>query len=107
MSDTRFTLLGVGLIFAGFLVLGVFGSVFLTASIEAQEFGDCFEYRDDMPPVEVPCEAALQGKAAFFALVVGLIAAGILSLVMGVRGGWDQKARPEDMLGPGRRDGPD
>ena len=27
VSDTRFTLIGIGLIFAGFIVLGVFGSI--------------------------------------------------------------------------------
>jgi len=34
-------------------------------------------------------------------LVISLIGAGIISLVKGVRGKWDQDVKPEDMLGPG------
>ena len=101
MSDTRFTLIGVGLIFAGFVVLGIFGNQYFDATVESQEFDDCYEYFEDKPPVQISCEVALQDKTAFFALVIGLIAAGIFSLVKGVRGNWDQKVRPEDMLGPG------
>ena len=101
MSDTRFTLIGVGLIFAGFVVLGVFGGQFFNATVESQEFDDCYEYFEDRPPVQISCEVALQDKVLFFALVIGLIAAGIVSLIKGVRGSWDQKVRPEDMVGPG------
>ena len=101
MSDTRFTLIGVGLIFVGFIVLGVFGPNFLSATVESQEFSDCYEYFEDKPPVPIPCDVALQDKTAFFALVIGLIVAGILMLIKGVRGDWDQKVRPEDMVGPG------
>ena len=101
MSDTRFTLIGVGLIFAGFVVLGIFGNQYFDATVESQEFDDCYEYFEDKPPVQISCDVALQDKTAFFALVIGLIAAGIFSLVKGVRGSWDQKVRPEDMLGPG------
>ena len=101
MSDTRFTILGIGLIFAGFIVLGVFGSDNFVSSIEAEEFGDCFEYFEDRPPVQVPCDAKLQEKFLFLALVIALIAAGIIVLVKGARGRWDQDVKPEDMLGPG------
>lgn len=101
MSDTRFTLIGVGLICAGFIVLGVFGVEFFNSTVESQEFDDCYEYFEDRPPVQISCEVALQDKVLFFALVIGLIAAGIISLIKGVRGDWDQKVRPEDMLGPG------
>ena len=101
MSDTRLTLIGVGLVFAGFIVLGVFGGQYAGPSIEAEQFGDCHLYSDDAPPVEVPCDSAVGAQAAFFALVVGLIAAGIGALVLGVRGRWDQRVRPEDMVGPG------
>ena len=100
MSDTRFTLIGVGLIFAGFIILGIFGSQFFSATVEMQEFDDCYSY-DGQVPVQVSCETLMYGKTAFFALVIGLIAAGIFSLIKGVRGDWDQRIRPEDMLGPG------
>lgn len=101
MSDTRLTIAGIGLVFAGFIVLGVFGGQYSGPSIEAEEFGDCHVYSADAPPVKVPCEDAIGSQSAFFALVVGLIAAGVGALVLGVRGRWDQKVRPEDMVGPG------
>jgi hypothetical protein len=37
----------------------------------------------------------------FSGLVIGLIGAGVASLVKGVRGRWDQDVKPEDMVGPG------
>jgi len=89
VSDIRFTLIGIGLIFVGFIVLGVF------------EFGDCFEYFEDKPPVSVSCEIKFLDKSLFFGLVVGLIGAGIFALIKGVRGKWDQDVKPEDMVGPG------
>ena len=101
MSDTRFTLIGIGLIFAGFIILGIFGQQYFDATIQADEFDDCYEYFDDKPPVQVECDAKLQAKAMFFGLVIGLISVGVVSLVKGVRGKWDQDVKPEDMVGPG------
>ena len=101
MSDTRFTLIGIGLIFAGFIVMGIFGSDFVVSGIEAEEFEECFEYFDDRPPVKVECEVKIQDKIMFFTLIIGLIAAGIFALIRGVKGRWDQDVKPEDMLGPG------
>ena len=97
-------MLGIGLIFAGFIILGVFGTAYFDATIEAKEFGTCFEYFDDSPPVEVPCDAKLQNKVMFLGLVMALVGAGIISLVKGVRGKWDQDVRPEDMVGPSNSD---
>ncbi len=97
-------MLGIGLIFAGFIILGVFGTAYFDATIEAEEFGTCFEYFDDSPPVEVPCDAKLQNKVMFLGLVMALVGAGIISLVKGVRGKWDQDLRPEDMVGPSNSD---
>jgi len=105
MSDTRFALVGVALVFAGFLILGAFGSQYNAATIESQEFGDCYEYFEDRPPQKISCEFELLDKTLFFALVIGLVAAGIVSLIKGVRGSWDQRVRPEDMVGPGGADG--
>jgi hypothetical protein len=42
MSDIRFTMIGIVLIFAGFIVLGVFGSPYAVSTLEAEQFGDCF-----------------------------------------------------------------
>jgi hypothetical protein len=101
VSDTRFTLIGIGLIFAGFLILGIFGESYFDATIQAEEFEDCYEYFDDRPPVPVECEAQLQDKTMFSGLVIGLIGVGIFALVKGVKGKWDQDIKPEDMVGPG------
>ena len=101
MSDTRFTLLGIGLIFAGFIILGIFGAPYFDATIQAEEFGDCFEYFDDRPPVPVECKTKLEDKMMFSGLVIGLVGAGVVSLVKGVKGSWDQDVKPEDMVGPG------
>ena len=101
MSDTRFTMIGIVLIFAGFIILGIFGEAYFDATIQAEEFDDCYEYFDDKPPIQIECDAHLQGKTMFFALVIGLIGAGIFALIKGVKGKWDQDVKPEDMVGPG------
>ena len=97
-------MLGIGLIFAGFIILGVFGTAYFDATIQANEFETCFEYFDDNPPVEVSCDGILQNKVMFLGLVMGLVGAGIVSLVKGARGKWDQDVKPEDMVGPSNSD---
>ncbi|MEM2160253.1 MAG: hypothetical protein QXN55_04790 [Candidatus Nitrosotenuis sp.] len=99
MSDIRFTLIGIGLVFAGFVVLGVFGQEHYNFAIQAQQFGDCFKYEDGKQ-IEVSCSVVMQDRAAFFALVIGIIGAGIFFLIKGVRGKWDQDVKPEDKVGP-------
>lgn len=106
MSDTRFTMLGIGLIFAGFIILGIFGSEYFDATIQAEEFGNCFEYFDDKPPVPVDCDVKLQNKIMFSGLVIALVGAGIVALVKGVKGRWDQDVKSEDMVGPGGPNNP-
>lgn len=101
MSDTRFTMVGIAFIFAGFIILGVFGSQFIDVTVEADQFGNCFEYFEDRPPVPIDCDIKFQVKSLFFGLVVVLIGGGIISLIKGVRGKWDQDVKPEDMVGPG------
>jgi len=101
VSDTRFTMLGIGLIFAGFIILGIFGTAYFDATVEAQEFEDCFEYFEDKPPVPIDCDVKLQAKIMFSGLVVALVGAGIVALIKGVKGRWDQDVKPEHMVGPG------
>jgi len=105
MSDTRFTMLGIVLIFVGFIVLGVLGSQYYDVAVEAEEFGTCYEYFDDRDPVPMDCDIKMQDRMLFFALVVGFIGAGIATLIKGTRGTWDQDVKPEDMVGPGRPTG--
>ena len=101
MSDTRFTILGVVLIFSGFLVLGILGSDHQASSIEAEEFGDCYIYSENSVPIKTDCSVKVSDQIAFFGVVIALIAAGVIVLVKGVRGKWDNEVKPEDMVGPG------
>ena len=109
MSDMRFIMIGIGLVFAGFVVLGGFGHNYQAATFESDEFGTCYEYSEDAPPVEINCSFRIFDQTVFFGLVMGLIIAGIISLVKGVRGDWDSKVKPEDVVGPGnnQNDGSD
>ena len=100
VSDTRFIILGIGLIFSGIIFLSVFGSQ--STEIALQEgFSKCFEYHDDSPPTEIDCDIASESKMITFAITALLIACGIVSLVKGMKGSWDQNVKPEDMVGPG------
>ena len=101
MSDTRFIILGVGLIFAGIIILTVLGAHIDEITLQ-EEFRECYEYHTDAPPTEIDCEIASQNKMIIFAIVVLLITCGIASLVKGIRGRWDQNVKPEDMVGPNR-----
>ena len=100
MSDIRFIIIGVGLIFAGIIVLSVFGSEFDEITLQA-EFVDCYEYHEDAPPTRINCEIAFYDKMIFFSFVILLIACGIIAMVKGIRGTWDQDVKPEEMVGPG------
>ena len=100
MSDTRFIILAVGIIFAGIIILSVFGAQFDEITMQ-EEFHVCYEYHADMPPTEIDCDIASQNKIIVFVIVALLIACGIASLVKGIRGEWDQDVKPEEMLGPG------
>ena len=100
MSDIRFIIIGAGLIFAGIIVLSVFGSEFDEITLQA-EFVDCYEYHEDTPPTRINCEIAFYDKMFFFSFVVLLIACGIVAMIKGIRGTWDQDVKPEDVVGPG------
>ncbi len=102
MSDIRFIIIGILLIFSGFLVLSIFGENYSASSIETSEFENCFEFSEDSEPIPIDCSVKIFEKNAFFGLVIALIAGGILALVKGVRGDWDSKVKPEDMVGPSR-----
>jgi len=103
MSDMRFTMIGIVLIFVGFIILGVFGHDYQAATFESNEFGTCYEYSDEKIPVEISCSLKIFNQTLFFALIIGFIGAGIIALVKGVKGNWDNKIKPEDMVGPGKR----
>ena len=100
----RFTIIGIALIFVGFIILIVFGHNYQAATLESNEFGTCYEYSNDKEPVEIDCSLKILDQALFFALIIGFIGAGIIALVKGAKGNWDNKVKPEDMVGPGRRE---
>lgn len=104
MSDIRFIMIGVGLIFSGFLILGIFGENFQTSNIETNEFGNCFKYSEGQEPIPVDCSEKIFEQNTFFGLVIALIVGGVISLIKGMRGDWDNKVKPEDMVGPSRDD---
>lgn len=101
MSDTRLTMIGIALIFSGFLIFGIFGPKYYNIAIQAQEFGDCYEFSDDGKQTKIDCQIALQNQILFVGLVIGLIGLGIFFLIKGVKGKWDQSVKPEDKVGPG------
>ncbi|WP_255486734.1 hypothetical protein [Candidatus Nitrosotenuis sp. DW1] len=101
MSDTRFTMIGIALVFAGFLIFGIFGHAYYNAAIQAEEFEDCYEFSDDGKQIKIDCNTILQNRILFFGLVIGVIGLGIFFLIKGVRGKWDQDVKPEDSVGPG------
>ncbi len=100
----RFIMIGIALIFVGFIILGVFGQDYQAATLESNEFETCYEYSDEKAPVEINCSFKIFNQTLFFALIIGFIGAGIIALVKGVKGDWDNKVKPEDMVGPGRRE---
>ena len=101
MSDMRYIIIGIVFIFSGFLILGVFGHGYKIANIEASEFGECYEDYDAKEPVTVNCSSKIFDQTIFFAIVLVLIVSGIISLVKGVKGKWDNEVKSEDMVGPG------
>lgn len=94
-------MIGIALIFAGFLIFGIFGQKYYNVAIQAQEFGDCYDFSEDGKQIKIDCNISLQNQILFFGFVVGLIGLGVFFLIKGVRGKWDQDVKPEDAVGPG------
>jgi hypothetical protein len=101
MSDMRYIIVSILLIFSGFLILGLFGYEYQIASIEASEFSECYDYQDNKEPIKVRCSDKIFDQVLFFVGVIGLIGIGIISLIKGIKGKWDNEVKPEDMVGPG------
>jgi len=102
MSDIRFIMIGSAVLFSGFIILGIFGENYQMANIQTNEFGNCLEYFEDKAPVQTDCSQLIFGQNFFFGGIVALVIAGILLLIKGLRGDWDSKVKPEDMVGPSK-----
>jgi hypothetical protein len=100
-------MIGIVLIFAGFIILGIFGENYQAATLESNEFGTCYEYSEKEAPIEINCSFKILDQTIFFVLVIGFIGAGIIALVKGSRGDWDSKVKSEDMVGPGNEQNDD
>ena len=97
----RFIMIGLVAITIGFIVLGVLGAQFTEITVQTKEFSECYKYPEDQPPVKIECDAQLQDRNILFAIVVGIISVGVIALLKGVKGRWDQDVKPEEMVGPG------
>ncbi len=102
MSDMRFIMIGIGLVFIGFIIIGVLGSSYQAGTLESDEFGTCYEYFNDKPPKEIDCSFKIFDQTLFFAVVIGFVGSGIIALIKGMKGDWDNKVNPDDMVGPNR-----
>ena len=100
-------MIGIVLIFVGFIILGVFGENYQAATLESNEFGTCYEYSEKEAPIEINCSFKIFDQTIFFVLVIGLIGAGVIALIKGSRGDWDSKVKSEDMVGPGNEQNDD
>ena len=101
MSDIRFVMIGVAVLSIGFIVMAVFGTQFQDITVQTKEFSECYDYTDENVPVKIDCEEKLQDRNMTFAAVAGILIAGGLALIKGIRGTWDNDVKPEEMLGPG------
>lgn len=102
MSDIRFIMVGIVLIFFGFVILGIFGGSYQTSTVETSEFGNCFEYSNNEEPTVIDCSEKMLNQSIFFGMIIIFIVGGVILLVKGIRGDWDNRVKPEDMVGPSR-----
>ncbi|MDA0756428.1 MAG: hypothetical protein O3C04_03435 [Crenarchaeota archaeon] len=101
MSDIRFVMIGVVVLTVGFIVMAVFGTHYQDITIQTNEFSECYDYTDKNIEVKIDCEEQLQNRNLMFIGVIGILAAGGIFLLKGIRGTWDNDVKPEEMLGPG------
>jgi len=102
MSDMRYVIISIILIFSGFLILGMFGHDYQRTNIEASEFEECYNYQEGKTPVPINCSFKIFDQILFFIVVLGLIGAGIIAIIKGIKGKWDNEVKSEDMVGPSK-----
>ena len=101
MSDMRFIMIGLATITVGFIILGVFGAQFTEITVQTNEFSECYKYTEEQPPEKIECDEYIQDKNILFGIVIGIVSGGVIALLKGVKGRWDQDIKSEEMVGPG------
>ena len=101
MSDIRFVMIGVVVLSVGFIVMAVFGSQYQDITVQTKEFSECYDYTDENTEVKIDCDKQLQNRNLMFVGVVGILVAGGIALIKGIKGTWDNDVKPEEMMGPG------
>ena len=101
MSDIRFIMIGVAVLSVGFIVMALFGTQYQDITIQTKEFSECYDYTDENLPVKIDCDEQLQNRNYMFVIVIGILVAGGIALLKGIRGTWDNDVKPEEMVGPG------
>ena len=96
MSDIRFIIIGIILIFSSIMLLEIFGYDYQTANIENREFSDCHRYSNSKETVLVSCDNMSFEIILFFTIVLTLIFLRIASLIKGIKGNRDSKVNPEE-----------
>ena len=94
-------MIGVAILSVGFIIMAVFGAQYQDITVQTKEFSECYDYTDENFEVKIDCEEQLQSRNLMFAVIIGVLIAGGLALLKGIRGTWDNDVKPEEMLGPG------
>lgn len=92
-------MVGAVIIFVGFIIAGVTSSNYSQIAIQAQQFGECYDYSSGTA-MRVSCTETTHDDLLYLGLSFGLIAIGGLILVKGIRGKWDQNVKSNEMVGP-------
>jgi hypothetical protein len=74
-------MIGVGVLSIGFIVMAVFGTQYQDITVQTKEFSECYDYTDENIAVKIDCDEQLQSRNLMFAIVMGILAGGGISLV--------------------------
>jgi uncharacterized membrane protein len=99
VSDIRLIMLGSLIIFAGFYIAGMAGSLYTKISIQKNQFDDCYDYSSGTA-VHVNCTQKEQDALLYLGLALGIIGGGGYIIFKGIKGKWDQNVKSDEMLGP-------
>lgn len=92
-------MVGAVVIFAGFVIGGLTSSTYAQYVIQANQFGECYDYSTGQA-VQVRCDQKEQDGLLYLGISLGLIAIGAVIVVKGIRGKWDQNVKSDEMVGP-------